>query len=134
MSSQFSALDLSIVLVYLAAIVGLGCVAGRFRARGGEGSHYFLAGNTLGWPVIGLAMFAANISTVHDIAPGTSILGLDPLMFFITALGVLTGAYTMIGGLLAVVWTESIQAVLLPTGTSARWSLRSGFARSPEGR
>src|SRR5271166_3670782 len=65
MSSQFSALDLSIVLIYLAAIVGLGCVAGRFRARGGEGSHYFLAGNTLDWPVIGLAMFAANISTVH---------------------------------------------------------------------
>ena len=31
----------------------------------GEGSHYFLAGNTLTWPIIGLAMFAANISTVH---------------------------------------------------------------------
>ena len=65
MSSQFSPLDLSIVFVYLAAIVGLGCYARRFRSRGGEGSHYFLAGNTLGWPVIGLAMFAANISTVH---------------------------------------------------------------------
>ena len=24
-----------------------------------------MAGNTLGWPIIGLAMFAANISTVH---------------------------------------------------------------------
>ncbi len=35
------------------------------RRKGGEGSHYFLAGNTLTWPVIGLAMFAANISTVH---------------------------------------------------------------------
>ena len=205
MSPQFSALDLSIVLIYLAAIVGLGCVAGRFRARGGEGSHYFLAGNTLGWPVIGLAMFAANISTVHlvsfaetaykygmvfgnfewmagfvlvllslffaplylrsrvptlpdflerrfnrhcrdwltiisifsavvihigvalytaalvlrgilEIAPGASIVGLDPLMFFIVVLGVLTGIYTMIGGLLAVVWTESIQAVLLLVG------------------
>src|SRR5208337_3304682 len=65
MSPQFSALDLSIVLIYLAAIVGLGCFAGRFRARGGEGSRYFLAGSTLTWPVIGLAMFAANISTVH---------------------------------------------------------------------
>ena len=58
-------MDLSIVLIYLAAIVALGCYAGRFRARGGEGSHYFLAGSTLTWPVIGLAMFAANISTVH---------------------------------------------------------------------
>ena len=35
------------------------------QAGGGEGSHYFLAGNSLGWPVIGLAMFAAKISTVH---------------------------------------------------------------------
>ena len=37
-------------------------------------------------------------------------------MFFIIALGVLTGVYTVIGGLLAVVWTESIQTVLLLLG------------------
>ena len=43
---------------------GLGAGSGA-RRKGGEGSHYFLAGNTLTWPVIGLAMFAANISTVH---------------------------------------------------------------------
>ncbi|MHB8972150.1 MAG: sodium:solute symporter family transporter [Pirellulaceae bacterium] len=204
-SSQFSWFDLSIVLVYLAAIVGLGCYAQRFRSRGGEGSHYFLAGNTLGWPVIGLAMFAANISTVHlvsfaetaykygmvygnfewmagftlvllslffaplylrsrvptlpdflerrfnrhcrdwltlvsifsavvihigvalytaalvlrgilGIDPTATILGMDPMMFFIVVLAVLTGIYTMVGGLLAVVWTESIQTVLLLVG------------------
>ena len=57
--------DWTIIVVYLAGVVGLGVAAGFFRRRGGEGSHYFLAGNTLGWPVIGLAMFAANISTVH---------------------------------------------------------------------
>ena len=38
------------------------------------------------------------------------------MMFFIIVLGVLTGIYTMIGGLLAVVWTESIQTVLLLVG------------------
>ena len=38
------------------------------------------------------------------------------MMFFIIVLGVLTGVYTMIGGLLAVVWTESIQTVLLLIG------------------
>ena len=65
MSLQVSGLDLSIVVVYLVAIVGLGCWAGFQRRQGGEGSHYFLAGNTLTWPIIGLAMFAANISTVH---------------------------------------------------------------------
>jgi solute:Na+ symporter, SSS family len=204
-SSLFSWIDLSIVLVYLAGIVALGCYARKFRARGGEGSHYFLAGNSLGWPVIGLAMFAANISTVHLVSfaetaykygmvygnfewmagftlvllslffaplylrsrvptlpdflerrfnrhcrdwltivsifsaivihigvalytaalvlrgilgvdPAATILGLDPLMFFIVVLAVLTGIYTMVGGLLAVVWTESIQTVLLLIG------------------
>jgi SSS family solute:Na+ symporter len=63
-----SQIDWIIIAVYLLAIVGLGVAAG-FRRRshesGGEGGHYFLAGNTLAWPVIGLAMFAANISTVH---------------------------------------------------------------------
>jgi len=37
-------------------------------------------------------------------------------MFFIIVLGVLTGIYTMIGGLLAVVMTESVQTVLLLIG------------------
>ena len=198
-------LDLAIIVAYLAGVVGLGCYAGFVRRRGGEGSHYFLAGNTLTWPVIGLAMFAANISTVHLVSlaeaaykyglvfgnfewmagftlimlslffaplylrskvptlpdflerrfnrscrdvlaivslfsaivihigialytaawvlrgimgmePGATILGMDALMFFIVVLGVLTGAYTMVGGLLAVVWTESIQTVLLLIG------------------
>ena len=183
----------------------MGCLAGAHRKKSaGEGSHYFLAGNTLGWPIIGLAMFAANISTVHlvsfaetaykhgmvygnfewmagftlillslffaplylrssvatlpdflerrynrhcrdwltvislfsaivihiGVALWTAaivlrgILGIepgqpssiDPMMFFVIVLGVLTGVYTMIGGLLAVVWTESIQTVLLLVG------------------
>jgi solute:Na+ symporter, SSS family len=62
MSPRMSGFDLSIILAYLIAIATLGCWAGRVRRSGGAGSHYFLAGNTLTWPVIGLAMFAANIS------------------------------------------------------------------------
>ena len=66
MSLQISGIDLAIVLIYLVGVVGLGCLAGAHRKKSaGEGSNYFLAGNTLGWPIIGLAMFAANISTVH---------------------------------------------------------------------
>ena len=60
--------DWAIICLYLLGVVGLGVAAGFLRRkgeRGGEGGHYFLAGNTLGWPIIGLAMFAANISTVH---------------------------------------------------------------------
>jgi solute:Na+ symporter, SSS family len=209
MNLQISTFDLIIVLAYLVGIVGLGCYAGMVRRRGGggEGGHYFLAGNTLGWPVIGLAMFAANISTVHlvslaqnaytsgllygnyewmagfvlillslffaplylrtrvstlpdylerrynrncrDVLSIVSLfsaivfhigialytastvmcyifgipdadkpifLGISPLMYFIIAMGVLTGVYTLIGGLLAVVWTESLQTVLLLLG------------------
>jgi SSS family solute:Na+ symporter len=201
-------LDWTIIVIYLLVVVGLG-VSARFLQRhsagGGEGGDYFLAGNTLAWPVIGLSMFAANISTVHlvslaeaaykfglvfgnfewmagftlillslffaplylrsrvatlpdflerrfnrgcrdvlsvvslfsaivihmgvalytaawvlrgilGLAPGATILGVDALMLFIILLGVLTGIYTMLGGLLAVVWTESLQTVLLLVG------------------
>ena len=203
-----SGLDWGIIAFYLLAVVGLGVAAGFLRRKGeqgGEGGHYFLAGNTLTWPMIGLAMFAANISTVHLVslaeaaykfglvfgnfewmagftlillslffAPlylrsrvttlpdflerrfngscrdvlsvvslfsaivihmgvalytaawvlrgilglqaGEKILGIDALILFIVVLGLLTGLYTMLGGLLAVVWTESVQAILLFVG------------------
>ncbi|MEI8122462.1 MAG: sodium/solute symporter [bacterium] len=203
---QVGNLDLGIIIFYLLAIVGIGVLAGLVRkSHSGEGAHYFLADNSLKWPVIGLAMFAANISTVHLVSLAQSaytsgllygnfewmagftlillslffaplylrtkattlpdylerrynrncrdmltivslfsaivihigvalftaatvlcfifgihgdmtIMGLSPMMFFILALGVLTGIYTVVGGLLAVVWTESIQTVLLLVG------------------
>src|SRR5271154_1518727 len=208
MNAPMSSLDWVIVAVYMVAVVGLGVAAGFLRRkneRGSEGGHYFLAGNTLAWPVIGLAMFAANISTVHlvslaeaaykfglvfgnfewmagftlillslffaplylrsrvatlpdflerrfnrgcrnvlaivslfsaivihmgvalytaawvlrgilGLAPGATIAGLDAMLLFITVMGVLTGIYTMLGGLLAVVWTESVQTILLLVG------------------
>src|SRR5580692_2240941 len=194
MNAPLSSFDWAIVAVYLLAVVGLGIAAGFLRRqneRGGEGGHYFLAGNTLSWPVIGLAMFAANISTFHlvsyaesaykfglvsgnfewmagftlillslffaplylrsriatlpdflerrfnrgcrdvlsvislfsaivihmgvalytaawvlrgilGLAPDAKIYGVDALMLFIVVLGLLTGIYTMLGGLLAV--------------------------------
>ena len=208
MNTSVSGLDWTIIGLYLLAVVGLGVAAGFLRRKGecgGEGGRYFLAGNTLGWPVIGLAMFAANISTVHlvslaetaykfglvfgnfewmagftlillslffaplylrsrvatlpdflerrfnrpcrdvlsavslfsaivihmgvalytaawvlrgilGLAPGATILAVDALRVFIILLGLLTGIYTMLGGLLAVVWTESVQTVLLLLG------------------
>jgi SSS family solute:Na+ symporter len=208
MNSLMSSFDWAIIVIYFIAVVSVGIVAGLLRRkneRGGEGGHYFLAGNTLKWPVIGLAMFAANISTVHlvslaeaaykyglvygnfewmagftlillslffaplymrsrvttapdflerrfnrscrdvlsiislfsaivihmgvalytaawvlrgilGLAPGATIFGVDALLLFIAVLGILTGIYTMIGGLLAVVWTESMQTILLLVG------------------
>ena len=208
MNASVGPLDWVIIGIYLCAVVGLGVTAGFLRRkgeRGGEGGHYFLAGGTLAWPVIGLAMFAANISTVHLVSlaetaykfglvfgnfewmagftlillslffaplylrsrvatlpdflerrfnrgcrdvlaivslfsaivihmgvalytaawvlrgilglpPGATILGFDALNVFIVVLGLLTGVYTMLGGLLAVVWTESVQTILLFVG------------------
>jgi SSS family solute:Na+ symporter len=198
-------LDWTIIAGYLLVVVGIGVAAGFRRSKSTEGGHYFLADNTLTWPIIGLAMFAANISTVHLVSLAQSaytsgllygnyewmagftlillslffaplylrtrvptlpdylerrynrncrdalsfvslisaivihigvalftaaavlcfifgipetqtILGLNAMMFFIVVLGALTGVYTVIGGLLAVVWTESLQTVLLLVG------------------
>lgn len=59
-----SALDLWIVGGYLFGIVLLGCLAG-LRRRESKGSDYFLASKSLVWPMIGMALFATNISTIH---------------------------------------------------------------------
>ena len=60
-----SAIDLVIVVLYLAGIVGAGVWVGLRKRKGGEAGSYFLAGNTLGWTSIGLALFATNISCLH---------------------------------------------------------------------
>ncbi len=65
MTTGMTTLDWGIIAAYMIGVVGIGVAAGFMRSRGTEGGHYFLADNSLKWPVIGLAMFAANISTVH---------------------------------------------------------------------
>lgn len=64
-SVRLSGVDLFIIGLYLAGIVALGCWAGLRQRRGTAGDGYFLAGRSLTWPVIGMALFATNISTVH---------------------------------------------------------------------
>ncbi|MBA4106010.1 MAG: sodium:solute symporter [Pirellula sp.] len=62
-------IDLVIVAIYLIAVVAIGCWSSLRKPSDGNGageaSEYFLAGGTLRWPVIGMALFATNISTVH---------------------------------------------------------------------
>ena len=61
-----SGVDLAVIAAYLAGIVGLGLWAWkRRRTRQASSAQYFLAGASLGWPVIGLALFSTNISTIH---------------------------------------------------------------------
>ena len=195
MGSMFSAADIAIIIIYLALIVVLGCWVGLRRRGDGDGAGYFLAGRSLTWPVIGLALFATNISTIHLVslaqegyknglaygnfewmAPFTLIalalffapmyirsnvttlpdflekrynthcrdflaflsiisaifihIGFSlytgavvlegmfgfPVMYSIITITILTGLYTIVGGLRAVVVTESIQTIVLLVG------------------
>jgi SSS family solute:Na+ symporter len=67
---------------------------------------------------MGVALYTAAwvLRGILGLKPGVTILGIDALILFIVVLGLLTGLYTMLGGLLAVVWTESVQAILLFAG------------------
>ena len=62
---QIQFLDVVVIVVYLVAIVVIGSWAGLKNRKGAEGKNYFLAGGTLTWPLIGLALFSTNISTTH---------------------------------------------------------------------
>lgn len=71
MNVPINTIDIVVIVVYLVGIVGLGCWAGvsarRKGATSGESAagDYFMAAHTLKWPVIGMALFATNISCVH---------------------------------------------------------------------
>jgi SSS family solute:Na+ symporter len=57
--------DVLTITLYFIVIVGIGMWAW-FRRRSRSGSQsYFLAGSTLTWPLIGMALFSTNISTIH---------------------------------------------------------------------
>jgi len=58
-----SGIDLVIVVVYLIGIMVIGIAAG-YR-KGASSEQFFLAGKSLKWPMIGAALFTANISTIH---------------------------------------------------------------------
>ena len=56
-------IDLIIIVAYLAGILAVGVLSVRRQRMTGEA--YFLAGRSLGWGMIGAALFASNISTIH---------------------------------------------------------------------
>ena len=56
-------LDLIIILAYLLIIITIGILSARRKKVSSE--SFFLAGRTLNWGMIGAALFAANISTIH---------------------------------------------------------------------
>lgn len=214
---HLNAVDIAVAVLYLIGIVLIGLLAAwRHKKKQGAADEYFLAGKSLGWANIGLALFATNISTLHLVSLAQNgfdtgllngnfewmagftlvILGLFfapfyirtgiatlpdflerrynrvsrdclafvsiltaivihiafalltggiileellevPMMYSIVVLCVLTGIYTITGGLLAVVITESIQTVVLLLGAAiitgiALWQL-GGTPETPGG-
>ena len=63
MKLNINNIDLIIICVYLVAILLIGILSVRLKKLTGEG--YFLAGRGLGWVMVGAALFASNISTIH---------------------------------------------------------------------
>ncbi|HLZ87963.1 MAG TPA: sodium/solute symporter, partial [Puia sp.] len=202
-------LDIVVSILYILAILAIGLYVG-IRHRRKNAGEYFLAGKTLRWPAIGLALFATNISTVHLVSLAQSgfdtgllngdfewmaaftliLLALFFVPFYITSgvttlpdflekrydrssrdwlvmvsivsaviihiafsmlaggivlktlfgvsmytsvvvISLITALYTIIGGLKAVVVTESIQTVVLITGaviiSMAAWHRMGGW-------
>ena len=66
---MIDSIDLTISAVYIASIFVIGLWSGirhnKKSKQEDSAGEYFLAGKTLRWPMIGLALFATNISCVH---------------------------------------------------------------------
>ncbi len=63
-------MDLAVIIGYLVGITAIGILSSRRQTESSAG--YFLAGRSLRWPTVGLALFATNISTVHLIGLASS--------------------------------------------------------------
>jgi SSS family solute:Na+ symporter len=63
MNHSIHVLDLVIIIVYLFGILLIGILSVRLRKMTSE--RYFLAGRGLNWLLVGAALFASNISTIH---------------------------------------------------------------------
>lgn len=58
-------IDIGVIALYFVVILGVGIWAGLKRRGETESKGYFLAGGMLTWPLIGMALFSTNISTIH---------------------------------------------------------------------
>ncbi|WP_430932138.1 sodium:solute symporter [Saccharicrinis sp. 156] len=63
MSEKIGLIDSSIIIIYLVGILVVGILSVRLKKMTSE--SYFLAGRGLNWVLVGAALFASNISTIH---------------------------------------------------------------------
>jgi SSS family solute:Na+ symporter len=112
---MISTVDILIAGLYILLIVIIGLWTGishRKKSKVGAASEYFLAGKSLRWPSIGLALFAVNISTVHLVSLAQS--GFDT--------GLLNGNFE---------WMAAFTLILLAL-FFAPFYIRSGVATLPD--
>jgi len=58
-SFQFSVIDIGIMVLYGVLIIAYGL----YHGKRSSSEDYFLGGRTMTWPIVGIALFAANISS-----------------------------------------------------------------------
>lgn len=63
MGENINMIDFSIIIIYLIGILIIGVWSVKFK--GNSSDEYFLAGRGLNWILVGAALFASNISTIH---------------------------------------------------------------------
>ncbi|MFD0860998.1 sodium:solute symporter [Sungkyunkwania multivorans] len=57
--SSLSSIDIGVIVIYLVGII----IYGISKSKRGSSEDYFLGGRTMTWPIVGIALFSANISS-----------------------------------------------------------------------
>ncbi len=57
--NDLTSVDIAVILVYLVGII----IYGISKSKRGSSEDYFLGGRTMTWPIVGIALFSANISS-----------------------------------------------------------------------
>jgi SSS family solute:Na+ symporter len=63
-------IDTGIIIIYIIGILSIGLLTVRKHTM--TSNNYFLAGRSLKWPIVGAALFASNISTIHIVGLAAS--------------------------------------------------------------
>ncbi len=86
MNTGISTIDISIIIIYFIVVLGIGFSIAR---RTKTGDDLFLGGRTFGWGLIGLSLFASNISS-------STIIGLSGAAY---TTGIVNSVYEWLSGL-----------------------------------